>query len=80
MKRAVRASQRAQVKPGDVVVFPPRTVHGIDIAPDSERAYCLQLMLPRDSFAEHVQARPAHSPRFARNDRDSPEIRRRYAR
>jgi len=38
------------VRAGDVVVFPPRSVHGIDVAEDA-RMYCLELMQPNDMFA-----------------------------
>lgn len=39
---------------GDVVVFPPTSLHGIDNGQDS-RMYCLELMLPNDMFAEFVR-------------------------
>lgn len=42
------------VTAGDVVVFPPTSVHGIDNGQDS-RMYCLELMLPNDMFAEFVR-------------------------
>jgi mannose-6-phosphate isomerase-like protein (cupin superfamily) len=47
--------ERFAVSEGDVVVFPPTAVHGIDSGPDS-RMYCLELMLPNDMFAEFVRA------------------------
>lgn len=52
-------SERFAVKAGDVVVFPPTSLHGIDNGPDS-KMYCLELMLPNDMFAEFVkQGQPA---------------------
>lgn len=52
-------SERFPVKAGDVVVFPPTSLHGIDNSPNS-KMYCLELMLPNDMFAEFVkQGRPA---------------------
>lgn len=42
------------VTAGDVVVFPPTSLHGIDNGQDS-RMYCLELMLPNDMFAEFVR-------------------------
>ena len=39
---------------GDLVVFPPTSVHGIDNGKDS-KMYCLELMLPNDMFAEFVR-------------------------
>ena len=38
------------MRAGDVVVFPPRSVHGIDVSEDA-RMYCLELMQPNDMFA-----------------------------
>ena len=47
--------RRFSVKPGDVIVFPPGSLHGIDV--DSVgKMYCLELMLPNDKFAELVRA------------------------
>lgn len=47
------------VTAGDVVVFPPTSVHGIDNGLKS-KMYCLELMLPNDMFAEFVrQGQPA---------------------
>ena len=52
-------SERFPVKAGDVVVFPPTSLHGIDNGPKS-KMYCLELMLPNDMFAEFVkQGQPA---------------------
>jgi mannose-6-phosphate isomerase-like protein (cupin superfamily) len=45
---------RFPVKAGDVVVFKPRSVHGIDNG-QGRRMYCLELMLPNESFAEFVR-------------------------
>jgi mannose-6-phosphate isomerase-like protein (cupin superfamily) len=45
---------RFPVKAGDVVVFRPRSVHGIDNG-QGRRMYCLELMLPNESFAEFVR-------------------------
>lgn len=45
---------RFGVKAGDVVVFRPGSVHGIDNGQGS-RMYCLELMLPNESFAELVR-------------------------
>jgi len=42
------------VTAGDVVVFPPTSLHGIDNGPNS-KMYCLELMLPNDMFAEFVR-------------------------
>mmetsp|Transcript_21036 Transcript_21036/g.63289 ORF Transcript_21036/g.63289 Transcript_21036/m.63289 type:complete len:517 (+) Transcript_21036:230-1780(+) len=42
------------VAAGDIVVFPPTSVHGIDNGPD-ERLFCLELMLPNEMFAELVR-------------------------
>ena len=39
---------------GDVVVFPPGSIHGIDNGPKGSM-FCLELMLPNDMFAEFVQ-------------------------
>ncbi|KAG2450015.1 hypothetical protein HYH02_000119 [Chlamydomonas schloesseri] len=47
--------QRFTVRAGDVVVFPPRAVHGIDNKTDS-KLYCLQLMTPNEAFVEHVKS------------------------
>ncbi len=41
---------RFPVRAGDVVVFPPQSVHGIDVSEDA-RMYCLELMQPNDMFA-----------------------------
>ena len=46
---------RQLVKAGDVVVFPPGSVHGIDNGPAS-RMYCIELMLPNQMFAELVHS------------------------
>lgn len=43
---APSALQRA-VRAGDVVVFRPGALHGIDNSPDS-RMYCLELMVPNE--------------------------------
>lgn len=42
--------ERFPVRAGDVVVFPPQSLHGIDVSEDS-RMYCLELMYPNDMFA-----------------------------
>jgi len=42
------------VAAGDVVVFPPTSLHGIDNGPNT-KMYCLELMLPNDMFAEFVR-------------------------
>eukprot|EP01025_Chloroclados_australasicus_P052451 TRINITY_DN6116_c0_g1_i3.p1 TRINITY_DN6116_c0_g1~~TRINITY_DN6116_c0_g1_i3.p1 ORF type:complete len:444 (-),score=45.06 TRINITY_DN6116_c0_g1_i3:456-1787(-) len=47
--------KRFDVKEGDVVVFPPTSVHGIDNG-DSKKMYCLEMMLPNDMFAEFVKS------------------------
>lgn len=39
---------------GDIVVFPPTTLHGIDNGPFS-KMYCLEMMLPNEMFAEFVK-------------------------
>jgi quercetin dioxygenase-like cupin family protein len=41
--------------PGDVVIFPPTCVHGLDADEDSPLV-CLELLCPNDSFAERVRA------------------------
>lgn len=46
--------RRFAVHPGDVVVFPPTSVHGIDNG-SVERLFCLELMLPNEMFAELVR-------------------------
>lgn len=46
---------RQPIKAGDVVVFPPGSVHGIDNGPAS-RMYCIELMLPNQMFAELVHS------------------------
>lgn len=46
--------ERFPVTAGDVVVFPPTSLHGIDNGPNS-KMYCLELMLPNDMFAEFVR-------------------------
>eukprot|EP00887_Chlorella_sp_A99_P002662 scaffold6.g2662.t1 len=46
---------RFPVAPGDVAVFRPGAVHGIDNGPDS-KLVCLELMCPNDLFAELVRA------------------------
>jgi quercetin dioxygenase-like cupin family protein len=43
------------VGPGSVVVFPPTLEHGIDVD-EGGRMYCLQMMLPDDSFADFVRS------------------------
>ncbi|GIL51058.1 hypothetical protein Vafri_7157 [Volvox africanus] len=47
--------QRFPVSPGDCVVFPPHTVHGIDNISSQSKLYCLQLMTPNEAFVEHVK-------------------------
>lgn len=54
-------SQRFALSPGDVVVFPPGVVHGVDNLPappgqPGQRLYCLQCMLPNEAFVEYVQS------------------------
>ncbi|KAL4457712.1 hypothetical protein ABPG75_012577 [Micractinium tetrahymenae] len=46
---------RFPVTAGDVVVFRPGAVHGIDNG-DASRMYCLELMVPNEAFAEFVRA------------------------
>ena len=46
---------RFPVRAGDIVMFPPRSVHGIDVSEDA-RMYCLELMQPNDMFAGALQA------------------------
>lgn len=45
--------QRHPINPGDVVVFRPGSVHGIDTG--DEKVYCLELLLPNQDFAEMVR-------------------------
>lgn len=43
---------------GDLVVFSPGSVHGLDVDVDvgsGERLYCLELMLPNEQFSELVR-------------------------
>lgn len=47
--------QRVQVSPGDVAVFPPGVVHGVD-NPGASQLYCLQMMLPNEFFVEFVRS------------------------
>ena len=52
-------NERFPVTAGDVVVFPPTSLHGIDNS-EGSKMYCLELMLPNDMFAEFVrQGQPA---------------------
>lgn len=44
------------VRAGDCVVFPPRSIHGIDNHAAADKLYCLQLMVPNESFVEYVQS------------------------
>ncbi|KAK9860355.1 hypothetical protein WJX84_004348 [Apatococcus fuscideae] len=46
--------RRFPVQAGDVVVFPPGSLHGIDNGAAGSM-FCLELMLPNDMFAEFVQ-------------------------
>jgi mannose-6-phosphate isomerase-like protein (cupin superfamily) len=52
---AGRGVQRVVVGPGDVAVFPPGVVHGVDNPGDSQ-LYCLQMMLPNEAFVEWVRS------------------------
>jgi mannose-6-phosphate isomerase-like protein (cupin superfamily) len=47
--------QRVLMSPGDVAVFPPGVVHGVDNPGDSQ-LYCLQMMLPNEYFVEWVRS------------------------
>jgi quercetin dioxygenase-like cupin family protein len=49
------------VAPGDVVAFPPGSMHGLDVAVGAPRVYALELMTPNDEFAEYVRAGRAHA-------------------
>ena len=54
-------NDRFPVRAGDVVVFPPQSVHGINVSEDA-RMYCLELMQPNDMFAgEHSDFATAQS-------------------
>eukprot|EP00884_Botryococcus_braunii_P002168 jgi/Botrbrau1/11952/Bobra.341_1s0017.1 len=44
------------VGPGDVVVFPPLSVHGINTSPSHGKMYCLELMTTNDMFADLVRS------------------------
>ena len=44
------------VAAGDVVVFRPGSVHGIDNGTALGRMYCLEVMLPNEQFAEFVRS------------------------
>eukprot|EP00882_Tetradesmus_deserticola_P018714 GHRQ01020099.1.p1 GENE.GHRQ01020099.1~~GHRQ01020099.1.p1 ORF type:complete len:248 (+),score=103.20 GHRQ01020099.1:101-745(+) len=47
--------ERSVMDVGDVAVFPPGVLHGVDN--DSDRQlYCLQMMLPNESFVEWVRS------------------------
>ena len=50
---AVCDGHRFEVMPGEAVVFPPGSKHGLDNL-TTERLYCLQLMAPNENFVEHV--------------------------
>jgi mannose-6-phosphate isomerase-like protein (cupin superfamily) len=50
-----RQPQRVPVSPGDVAVFAPGVVHGVDNASGSQ-LYCLQMMLPNEFFVEFVRS------------------------
>ena len=52
---------RFPVRAGDVVVFPPQSVHGIDVSEDA-RMYCLELMQPNDMFAGEPPISASHAP------------------
>ena len=47
--------QRFPLAAGDIVIFPPQPVHGLDNGVHG-RMNCLELMLPNDMFAEMVKA------------------------
>ncbi|KAF6256914.1 hypothetical protein COO60DRAFT_1640359 [Scenedesmus sp. NREL 46B-D3] len=51
---AGRAGARA-MDVGDVAVFPPGVLHGVDNESD-QQLYCLQMMLPNESFVEWVRS------------------------
>jgi quercetin dioxygenase-like cupin family protein len=42
--------------PGDVAIFPPASVHGLDADPGQAPLVCLELLAPNDAFAERVRA------------------------
>lgn len=44
---------RFAVGEGDLLLFPPHSVHGVDVS-DDNKMYCLEFMLPNDMFAEYV--------------------------
>jgi mannose-6-phosphate isomerase-like protein (cupin superfamily) len=50
-----RQPQRVSVSPGDVAVFAPGIVHGVD-NPSGSQLYCLQMMLPNEFFVEFVRS------------------------
>lgn len=45
---------RFAVGPGDLLLFPPKSVHGIDVS-EGGKMYCLEFMLPNEMFAEFVR-------------------------
>ncbi len=45
---------RFPVGPGDLLLFPPKSVHGIDVGAGG-KMYCLEFMLPNEMFAEFVR-------------------------
>jgi len=49
------SEQRVEVSPGDVAVFAPGVLHGVDNA-SGDQLYCLQMMLPNEAFVEWVQS------------------------
>jgi mannose-6-phosphate isomerase-like protein (cupin superfamily) len=49
------ATRRVPLSAGDVVVFSPGVLHGVDNL-SSGQLYCLQMMLPNESFAEYVRS------------------------
>jgi hypothetical protein len=51
------------LSPGDAVVFPPKSIHGLDVPIEAAtRAFALQLMLPGGDFAQHVRAGRQEAP------------------
>ena len=52
--------------PGDVIVFPPGSRHGLDNN-TGDKLYCLQFMAPNDAFVEFVMT-GTHVGRLADED------------
>jgi quercetin dioxygenase-like cupin family protein len=45
-----------RLAPGDVAIFPPGCLHGLDADPGGPPLACLELLAPNDEFAERVRS------------------------